>query len=252
MERKPDVLSAAGIEEVTSPAQRGGNAFKNFWKRWPRLYEVSVFLIGPSFFTGLNSQRFIDSYAQGTHVLQAGSGTHRLKRCSYVSVDLLPLPEVGVLADLTDLPFSVGVFDAVTCDQVLEHIPEPERVAREFMRVVRPGGLVHIASPFVFPWHPSPLDYTRWTLQGQASIFPGCTVVEQGVMAGPCSALTALLSAFFATVLCCGSKTAQEVLQYVFLVLFAPLKFLDVVIAHIPGAELCSANFYTVVRVPKR
>lgn len=123
-------------------------------------------------------------------------------------------------------------------------------MASELLRVTKSGGLIHIASPFLFPWHPSPSDYTRWTQQGLASLFPQCDVVKQGIMAGPFSALNAFLPAFLATILCFGSKTLQGVLQYLFLVALFPLKYFDAVFAHLSGAELCAANFYVVVRKP--
>ncbi len=226
------------------------NRLKAFFKRWPQIYGILVWIVGPSFFTGLTPLGFIRKFKPDGIVLHAGSGT-RILPDPCLNVDLFPFPGVDVVADLEALPFKDGVFAAVTCDQVLEHVPSPHTVTREFIRVVRPGGLIHVASPFVFPWHPSPSDYTRWTLEGLASLFPGCDIVEQGVMAGPCSALTALLAAFFATLFCFGSHSLQSALQYFFLILFAPLKFFDLALAHMPGAELCSANFYCVVRTPR-
>jgi SAM-dependent methyltransferase len=38
------------------------------------------------------------------------------------------------------LPFRDGVFDLVLCEEVLEHVPEPERLLAEIRRVLAPGG----------------------------------------------------------------------------------------------------------------
>jgi ubiquinone/menaquinone biosynthesis C-methylase UbiE len=43
------------------------------------------------------------------------------------------------LADGRDLPFDDGVFDAIVCHTSLCHIPSPERVLTEAMRVAAPG-----------------------------------------------------------------------------------------------------------------
>ncbi len=223
------------------------NAFKNFFKRWPRVYETCVWLVGPSFFTGMTPAKFIRTFIHDGIVLHAGSGT-RILQGHCLNIDLFPFPGVDVLADLEALPFKDGAFAGVTCDQVLEHVSRPTLVAAELQRVVRSGGLIHVASPFVFPWHPSPLDYTRWTMEGLCAMFPQCSVIKKGVMAGPCSALTALLAAFFATACSFGCRRLQSILQYLFLILFMPIKFFDLVLAHIPGAELCAANIYVVVR----
>jgi ubiquinone/menaquinone biosynthesis C-methylase UbiE len=42
-------------------------------------------------------------------------------------------------ADLTRLPYADGIFDAVVCGWVLEHLPDPRPGLRELARVMRPG-----------------------------------------------------------------------------------------------------------------
>ncbi|MSR67564.1 class I SAM-dependent methyltransferase [Candidatus Peribacteria bacterium] len=244
----PFYLSPREVQTSASLCdETGENAWKNFFKRWPVVYDILVFLIAPCFFTGLTPKKFIARFVPVGIILNAGSGVRRLSpRC--LNVDLFPFEGVDVVSDLQSLPFRDSVFDALTCDQVLEHVQHPTAVCRELSRVVKSGGLLHIASPFMFPWHPSPSDFTRWTQEGLVSLFPGCLLVEQGVLAGPFSALNGLLPAFFATILCFGSHSLQIVLQYLFLVLLFPLKFFDMIFARLPGAELCSANFYVVLR----
>jgi ubiquinone/menaquinone biosynthesis C-methylase UbiE len=41
-----------------------------------------------------------------------------------------------------DLPFPDATFDAVSCLEALEFMPDPQRVLREMARVLRPGGLL--------------------------------------------------------------------------------------------------------------
>lgn len=244
----PVFLPAGRVAEIRAHQNAAGeNGWKDFFKRWPQLYDVLVFFIGPSFFTGLTPPKFLRRFPAGAVVINAGAGVRRLgPQC--LNVDILPFPGVDIVADLEALPFRDGCVDGVTCDQVLEHVPHPQLVATELQRITKPGGFIHVASPFLFPWHPSPSDYNRWTKQGLAALFEGCDVVESGVTAGPCSALTACLAAVFATLLCFGSRTLQAVLQYVFLIALIPLKFLDILFAHMPGADLCAANVYIVVR----
>lgn len=232
-------------------AGRETRDLKSYFKRWPRLYNVLFYIVGPSLPTGLTSRKFAKRLAPDARLLHAGCGTKRVSANS-INVDLLPLGGVDVVADLAELPFEDGAFDAVTCEQVLEHVPAPSVVARELERVTRPGGLIHVASPFLLPWHPSPSDFTRWTQEGLRELFSGCEVVEAGVMAGPFSTLTATLAAFLATVLSFGSRRLQGALQYLFLVFLIPLKLPDVLFARLPGAELCASNFYLVVRKPQR
>jgi SAM-dependent methyltransferase len=48
-------------------------------------------------------------------------------------------------ADAEDLPFAPASFDAALAAFVVNHLPHPERAARELRRVVRPGGRVALA-----------------------------------------------------------------------------------------------------------
>ncbi len=47
-----------------------------------------------------------------------------------------------ILGDAEEMPFEPGGFDVVVANFVLNHLPQPERAAAEFARVLRPGGRV--------------------------------------------------------------------------------------------------------------
>lgn len=48
---------------------------------------------------------------------------------------------------LNTLPYVDGSFDAVLCNQVLEHIPQDKEVLQELKRVIRPGGMLILGVP---------------------------------------------------------------------------------------------------------
>ena len=52
-----------------------------------------------------------------------------------------------VLTPLDALPFGSGTFDLVVCKFVIEHLSAPVRVFHEFLRVLKPGGVVAVLTP---------------------------------------------------------------------------------------------------------
>ncbi len=66
-------------------------------------------------------------------------------------------------ADAAHIPFAGGVFDAVICAELLEHLPDPRPVLAEAARVLHPGGRIVITVPFLYPIHADPYDFGRYT-----------------------------------------------------------------------------------------
>lgn len=50
-------------------------------------------------------------------------------------------------ADAARLPFADASFDVLFCIDASEHFPEPEAVAQEFLRVLKPGGVFFLSAP---------------------------------------------------------------------------------------------------------
>ena len=66
--------------------------------------------------------------------------------------------------DLTrDLPFEKREFDTVILSDVLEHIPEPQRLMNEISRILSPDGALIMNVPFYYRLHETPHDYYRYT-----------------------------------------------------------------------------------------
>ena len=117
----------------------------------------------------------------------------------YVGVDVVENPAADLLGSVESLPVGDGAFDVVLCTQVLEHCDDPAQAVRELWRVTAPGGRVLASTHGVQVYHPSPVDYWRWTHEGLRRLFEQNASweslrVEAG--AGTASALAMLLGTY--------------------------------------------------------
>jgi len=81
-----------------------------------------------------------------------------------LNLDESAVPDI--LHDLEKpLPIADKSYDNVLLINVLEHIFDYHQLLNEAIRVVRPGGSIVIVVPFLFPIHPSPSDF--WRFSGQ-------------------------------------------------------------------------------------
>lgn len=55
----------------------------------------------------------------------------------------------ATLGDLTEVPFQAGAYDAVTMWDVIEHVPDPSGYLRRAHELLRPGGVLTLATPDV-------------------------------------------------------------------------------------------------------
>ena len=88
----------------------------------------------------------------------------------------------GCPADLNALPFRARSFDLIISLSVVEHLKDPERVFREFHRVLRPGGVVVAQTPNRFDYvsliaAATPHAVHRWLIprimsRGAGDVFP--------------------------------------------------------------------------------
>jgi SAM-dependent methyltransferase len=94
-------------------------------------------------------------------VLELGSGGGFLDEAvpGLITSELRESPHVRVVLDGQVLPFADGSLRAIVMIDVLHHLPESRRFAREAARSVRRGGRVVMIEPWVSAW--SSLVYTR-------------------------------------------------------------------------------------------
>ncbi|WP_448204601.1 methyltransferase domain-containing protein [Azospirillum sp. sgz302134] len=101
------------------------------------------------------------------------------------------------VCDAHSLPFSSDYFDGIVIDAVLEHVVDPYRCVEEAWRVLKPGGMIFAATPFLQPVHMGAYDFTRFTLLGHRRLFRWFEDLESGPVFGPAASAALALQHVF-------------------------------------------------------
>lgn len=126
-------------------------------------------------------RKFAAKTDPGMLVLDAGAGTSPYRKlfghATYEAADFAQLKTnyapLDYVCDLTEIPVEDGRFDRIIFNQVLEHLPEPERTLAELFRVLKPGGRIFCSVPLFYEEHQVPYDYYRYTRFALRRLFEG-------------------------------------------------------------------------------
>lgn len=96
------------------------------------------------------------------------------KNATIKTLDIDPNSDADYIADLCNTTTSIisdNTFDIVICAEVLEHTNNPFNVVNELERILKPGGLVCVSTPFNFRIHGPLPDNWRFTIHGLKTLF---------------------------------------------------------------------------------
>ena len=105
-----------------------------------------------------------------------------------VYTDLFDGPGVDLAGDLMDDAF-IELLRAreprsVLVSNLLEHVPDPPRVARAILDILPAGAYVFVSGPRDWPYHPDPIDNgLRPSPQQLAALFPGTRLLHGATLA---------------------------------------------------------------------
>jgi SAM-dependent methyltransferase len=79
-----------------------------------------------------------------------------------------PFPQHGIdiLCSATSVPLPDNSIDFILCTEVLHDLPEPDLFFNEAKRLLKPGGVLFLTSPFVVPIVDGTFDHYRYTEHG--------------------------------------------------------------------------------------
>lgn len=150
--------------------------------------------------------------------------------------------KVDAVADAHDLPIQDDAFDAVVIQAVLEHVLDPQRCVDEIHRVLKPDGLVYSETPFLWPVHLGPYDFTRFSYSGHRRLFNRFHEIDSGMSAGPGVALALATRGVFIGL--SNSRLMSGFVTYILPFLIFWMKHLDRFMLDKPEAADFGAAFY--------
>ncbi len=112
-------------------------------------------------------------------ILDDGAGLRDRYLPNVINLEICDLPTTDVMGVGERLPFRDNSFDAVFSLAVLEHVRNPFACAREIARVLKPGGTLYAAVPFLQPFHGYPDHYYNMTGHGLLNLFEKHLRVEE-------------------------------------------------------------------------
>jgi SAM-dependent methyltransferase len=168
-----------------------------------------------------------------------------------VCVDIAPGDGVDLVADAHDLHMvETGSVDLVVTVSVLEHVRYPHRVVAEIFRILKPGGIVYVNVPFVFPFHADPDDFWRFSYKGIVILCEQFERIDSGFNRGPASTMHHLLVHFLAMLFSFNSRTLYGINLDLFRWLLFWVKYLDSFLAKYQMAYVIHAGSYFIGRKP--
>lgn len=135
----------AGLRSLLFPGldlhTRNRGAMRRFWKTGPR--DVLDAGSGNGYLAWL-------AYRSGASVVAMNRNAGEIERSRALLLGVRGADPQRLRFEqrnLYDLPSETRTFDEVICSEVLEHIRGDAAVARQFFRILRPGGYLHLCCP---------------------------------------------------------------------------------------------------------
>ena len=184
-------------------------------------------IINPFYFSRHGLSRAVQEMAgkMSGDLLDVGCGTKPYQKYfkvkSYIGLDIeSPATLKNLIADDfydgKKFPYDDDVFDSVLCNQVLEHVFNPEDFLGEINRVLKRRGKLLLTIPFVWDEHEQPYDYARYSTFGLKFLMEksGFKVLEHHRIGADITVLFQLLNAYLFKI----SQSWPKVIRQIFTV----------------------------------
>lgn len=167
--------------------------FKSLYRRQIFFPSWLGIFVNPFYFARRELHREMARFASKMHgrLLDVGCGTKPYQELFVAADEYIGLEydtpanrlakRADFLYDGSTFPFEDASYDGVICNQVLEHVFNPDQFLCEISRVLNADGYLLLTVPFVWDEHEQPWDYGRYSSFGLKSLLErnGFVVLEQ-------------------------------------------------------------------------
>lgn len=118
--------------------------------------------------------------------------------------------------DGNTFPVESESFNSALCNQVLEHVFNPDAFLSEIHRILKPEGKLLLTVPFVWDEHEQPFDYARYSSFGLKALLEknGFRIIQHEKIGADASILFQLINAYLYKV----SVGWQKYIRFIFTV----------------------------------
>ena len=182
---------------------------RNYYLRQMFFPGLLAMFFHPFYFARKNLASAMSSLSTniGGHLLDVGCGSKPYSSLfsveSYrgLDIDSSATREREVADDLYDggeFPYCDETFDSALCNQVLEHVFNPDEFLFEINRVLKPGAKLLLTVPFVWDEHEQPYDYARYSSFGLKALLEknGFKIISHQKLAADATILFQLTNAY--------------------------------------------------------
>lgn len=206
-------------------------------------------------------RKLIAKLGAEARILDIGAGNRR-RTAQIINLEIEAMPDVDIIADGHDLPFRAESFDIVIMEAVLEHVQNPQKMVTEVYRVLKTGGYICAAVPFLQGYHAAPHDYQRYTVSGFERLFadlcsprkhrtenkPFFQKLESGACAGPTATLHWIFREYVGLLFSFGNLMIAKAISLFIGWLTFPFVFLDSVLMLNKHAHILASAVYFIGR----
>lgn len=195
---------------------------QSFFPTW-----IGIF-VNPFYFARAGLAKAIGRHASALSgkLLDIGCGSKPYQRLfhveEYLGLDIDS--EHSRMRDIADYFYDGGIFpvasesfDSALCNQVLEHVFNPDLFLSEIHRILRGDGKLLLTVPFVWDEHEQPFDYARYSSFGLRALLEknGFRVIQHEKIGADASTLFQLMNAYLYKI----SAGWQKHVRFVFTVI---------------------------------